>query len=171
MLACDFFTIETVSPKALYVLFFIEPSTRRVHAEGATTRPDSACVTQQARDLSLTGGLGDKHLFIGDRDAKFSGPLTPSSPAHLTRSCATEGLTVVKTPVRAPRANAFAERWVGTAWGQDSPTVKLSNPTGQVGVEVRVEVEMTMPVELSVVRVLPHPPGPDPPLADDVLEF
>ena len=107
VLACDFFTIETVFLKTLYVLFFIEVSTRRVHVAGATSRPDSAWVTQQARNLSITGRLDDKHLFIRDRDAKFSGPFD-----EVLR---TEGLTVVKTPVRVPRANAFAERWVGTA--------------------------------------------------------
>lgn len=106
VLACDFFTVQTVFLKTLYVLFFIELSTRRVHMAGATTRPDSAWVTQQARNLSITGRLDDKHLFIRDRDAKFSG--------SFDEVLSTEGLTVVKTPVRAPRANAVAERWVGT---------------------------------------------------------
>ena len=106
VLACDFFTVETVFLKTLYVLFFIELSTRRVHVVGATTRPDSAWVAQQARNLAITGRLEDKHLLLRDRDSKFSGPFD-----EVLR---TEGLTVVKTPVRAPRANAFAERWVGT---------------------------------------------------------
>ena len=104
-LACDFLTVETIALKTLYVLFFIELSTRRVHVAGTTSRPDSAWVTQQARNLSITGRFDEK-LLIRDRDAKFSGPLD-----EVFR---TEGLSVVKTPVRAPRANAFAERWVGT---------------------------------------------------------
>jgi putative transposase len=106
VLACDFFTVETISLKTLYVLFFIEISTRRVYVAGTTSRPDSAWVTQQARNLSITGRLHDKHLLVRDRDAKFSGPFD-----EVLR---TEGLAVVKTPVRAPRANAVAERWVGT---------------------------------------------------------
>ena len=106
-LACDFFTVETVLLKTLYVLFFIELSTRRVHVAGTTSRPDSAWVTQQARNLSITGRLEDKHVLLRDRDAKFSGPFD-----EVFR---TEGLSVVKTPVRAPRANGIAERWVGTA--------------------------------------------------------
>jgi transposase InsO family protein len=105
-LACDFFTVETIVLKTLYVLFFIELATRRVHVVGTTRRPDSAWVTQQARNLSITGSLDEKKLLIRDRDAKFSGPFD-----EVFR---TEGLRVVKTPVRAPRANAFAERWVGT---------------------------------------------------------
>ena len=107
VVACDFFTVETVFMKTLYVLFFIELSTRRVHVAGTTSRPDSTWVTQQARNLSIAGSLEDKHVLIRDRDAKYSGPFD-----EVFR---TEGLTVVKTPVRAPRANAFAERWVGTA--------------------------------------------------------
>jgi putative transposase len=106
-LACDFVTVETVFLRTLYVLFFIELSTRRVHVAGTTSRPNSAWVSEQARNLSIIGGLEDKRILLRDRDAKFSGPFD-----EVFR---TEGLTVVKTPVRAPRANAFAERWVGTA--------------------------------------------------------
>jgi putative transposase len=106
VLACDFFTVETVFLNTLYVLFFIELSTRRVHLAGATRRPDSAWVTQQARNLAITGDLEGKHILLRDRDAKFPGPFD-----EVFR---TEGLTAVKTPVRAPRANAFAERWVGS---------------------------------------------------------
>ena len=107
VMACDFFTIETVFLKTLYVLFFIELSTRRVHVAGTTSRPDSAWVTQQARNLSIAGCLEDKHILIRDRDAKFSGPFD-----EIFRS---DGLTVTKTPIRAPKANAVAERWVGSA--------------------------------------------------------
>jgi transposase InsO family protein len=106
VLACDFFTVETVFLRTLYVLFFIELSTRRVHVAGTTSGPDSAWVTQQARNLSITGRLEDKHALLRDRDSKFSGPFD-----EVLR---TEGLTVVKTPIRAPRANAVAERWVGS---------------------------------------------------------
>ena len=106
VLACDFFTVETMSLRTLYVLFFIEISTRRVYLAGTTSRPDSAWVTQQARNLSITGRLHDKHLLVRDRDAKFSGPFD-----EVLR---TEGLAVVKTPIRALKANAVAERWVGT---------------------------------------------------------
>jgi putative transposase len=106
VLACDFFTVETVFLKTLYVLFFIELSTRRVHVAGTTDRPDSAWVTQQARNLSIAGRLEDRHLLLRDRDAKFSGPFD-----EVLR---TEGLSVVRTPARAPRANAVAERWVGS---------------------------------------------------------
>ena len=63
-------------------------------------------VTQQARNLAFTGHLDLRHMLLRDRDAKFSGPFD-----EVFR---TEGIAVVKTPVRAPKANAFAERWVGT---------------------------------------------------------
>jgi transposase len=106
MLACDFFTVETVFLRTLYVLFFIELSTRRVHVAGTTSGPDSAWVTQQARNLAITGRLEAKHILLRDRDAKFSGAFD-----EVFR---TEGLRVVRTPVRAPKANAVAERWVGT---------------------------------------------------------
>jgi putative transposase len=101
VLACDFFTAESVFLKTLYVLFFIELSTRRVHLAGTTSRPDSAWLAQQARNLAITGSFEGKHVLLRDRDTKFCGPFD-----EVLR---TEGLTVVKTPVRAPRANAFAE--------------------------------------------------------------
>jgi len=95
--------VETASLRTLYVLFFIELSTRR-------SRPDWAWVTQQARILAIAGSLEDLELLIRDRDAKFAGPFD-----EVFRS---EGLTVIKTPVRAPRANAVAEWWVGTVRGE-----------------------------------------------------
>jgi len=108
VLARDFFTIETVRPRTLYVFFFIEVHTRRVIVAGCTVRPTADWVTQQARNLVWR--LGDDGvrptLLVRDRDAKFTRAF------DVFRS---EGVRVVRTPFRAPRANAHAERWVGTA--------------------------------------------------------
>lgn len=109
MLACDFFTIETAWLRTVYVLFFIELGTRRVHLAGYTTYPSVAWVTQQARNLSWT--LQDAsppfRFLIRDRDTKFC----PSFDTVLK----TEGLEIVRTPYRSPRTNAIAERWIRAA--------------------------------------------------------
>jgi hypothetical protein len=107
-LACDFFTVETVRLKTLYVLFFIELASRRVHLGGVSASPDSAWITQQARNLSIvaTGDSLQPSLLIHDRDCKFSSAFNEVFEAQGTR--------IIRTPVRAPKANAFAERWVLT---------------------------------------------------------
>jgi putative transposase len=104
MVACDFFTVETAWLRTLYVLFFIELGSRRVHLAGVTSSPDSAWVTQQSRNLAIEARLEDVRFLLHDRDAKFSGPFD-----QIIRS---EGVRVIKTPIRAPKANAVAERWV-----------------------------------------------------------
>jgi transposase InsO family protein len=106
ILASDLFTVETVRLKTLYVLVFIELSTRRVHLSGVSAHPDSAWVTKQARNLAIDGRLEDARFLIRDRDAKYSGPFD-----EVFRS---EGVKIIQTPIRAPKANAFAERWVRT---------------------------------------------------------
>ncbi len=98
--------METAWLRTLYVLFAIELGSRRVHMLGVTRNPDSAWVAQQARNLATGERLRDIRFLIRDRDAKFSGPFD-----EVFRS---EGMKVIKTPIRAPRANAFAERWVRT---------------------------------------------------------
>jgi putative transposase len=105
-LACDFFTVESVRLRTLYVLFFIELSTRSVHLAGVSAHPRSAWVTQQARNLAVEGRLGEIRFLIRDRDAKFSGPFD--------EVFCTEGVRVMRTPIRSPKANAFAERFVKT---------------------------------------------------------
>jgi transposase InsO family protein len=106
MLACDFFTVETISLRRFYVLFFIELESRRVHLAGCTTNPSGAWVTQQARNLSFTGLLERTRFLIHDRHSKFSGAFD-----EVFRS---EGIKVIHTPIRAPQANAYAERFVRT---------------------------------------------------------
>jgi transposase InsO family protein len=108
MLAVDFFTVETISLRRLYVLFFIELGSRRVHLGGCTANPTGAWVTQQARQFAWTFHEQPSRFryLIRDRDSKF----TRSFDAVF----ASEGIRIVKSPVRAPKANAIAERFVGT---------------------------------------------------------
>jgi transposase InsO family protein len=108
-LACDFFTVDTVLLRRLYVLFFIDISTRLVFFAGCTAHPDGAWVTQQARNLSWHLGELPRppRILIWDRDSKFT--------AVFDEVLRSEGIVAVKAPPRAPRANAFAERWVQSA--------------------------------------------------------
>jgi putative transposase len=109
VLACDFFTVNTVLLRRLYVFFFIEISTRRVFFAGCTAHPDGAWVTRQARNLSWhLGSLCQRpEILIRNRDSKFT--------AMFDEVLQSEGVVAVKTPPRAPRANAYAERWVQSA--------------------------------------------------------
>ena len=108
ILACDFFTVDTVWLRRLYVLFFIELGTRRVHLAGVTAHPDGAWVTQQARNLLMVLERRGRQLrfLLRDRDAKFTRTFD-----DVFRS---EGAEVLVTPVQAPNANAYAERWIRT---------------------------------------------------------
>jgi putative transposase len=106
LLACDFFTVETVTLRRLYVLFFIEVGSRRVHFAGCTTNPTGTWVVQQARNLCFTSLFERIRFLIHDRDSKFTAPFD-----EVFRS---EGIAFIHTPVQAPQANAFAERFVRT---------------------------------------------------------
>ncbi|MBA3424400.1 MAG: DDE-type integrase/transposase/recombinase, partial [Rubrobacter sp.] len=90
----------------VYALFFIEIASRKVHLAGITSTPDASWVTQQARSFVAHWETFPFRFLIGDRDAKYV-----SGFDDVFRS---EGLRIIRTPIQAPRANAFAERFVGT---------------------------------------------------------
>ncbi len=138
IVACEFFTVDTIGLRHLYVLFFLELRTRRVHLAAITENPTADWVAQQARNLmadliegidhagdgdgdSDGSGRGRWRILIRDRDAKFTGPFD----AVFT----SEGVRVIKTPVRAPVANAYAERWIATARHERLDRMLILGPT------------------------------------------
>ena len=127
IIACDFFTVETAWLRTLYVLAFIELGSRRIHLSPSTAHPDSAWVTQQARNLALD--LDDRstaiRFLIHDRDTKFSRAFD-----EVVRS---EGARVMLTPIRAPNANAYAERVIATIRAECLDWIALAPPLAEAG--------------------------------------
>ena len=108
ILACDLFTVDTVWLRRLYVLFFVSIGTRRVEYVARTTNPDTAWMIQQARNLLMD--LDDRgprlRFLLHDRDTKFGRAF--HAVFH------SEDIDIVRTPIQAPNANAYAERRVGS---------------------------------------------------------
>lgn len=109
LLACDFFTIETIFLRTVYVLVFIELGTRRVHLAGITSHLDGQWVAQQARQLVWQFDETDTNFLclIRDNDSKYTESFDTAFESQQTH--------IVPTPIRAPNANTYMERWIRSA--------------------------------------------------------
>jgi hypothetical protein len=144
IVACDFFTVDTIWLRRLYVLFLHRARHPAVHLAGVTANPDGGWVTQQARNLLLVLGERGRQVrfLLRDHDAKFS-----RSFNDVFRS---QDTNILVTPVRAPQANAYAERWVRTVRAECLDWLLI------VG---RGHLEQILRVYSSALQPPPSPPG------------
>jgi transposase InsO family protein len=123
ILACDFFTVETLWLQTLYVLFFIDLGTRHVYLAGVTANPHNNWVTKQAKQLvwELEENETTFRFLIHDRDKKFTNVFDAIFES--------EGINIILTPYYAPNANAYAERWVRTVRTECLDLILILNAT------------------------------------------
>lgn len=106
LLACDFFVVESMFLRSYHVLFFIELCSRRIHLAGITTNPNGRWVAQQARQLVWHFEVTQTQFrcLIRDNGSKYTSAFDTVSESH--------GFRVIPTPLQAPNANCYAERWI-----------------------------------------------------------
>jgi putative transposase len=167
IIACDFFAVETLWPSRLYVLSLPELGSRRVHVAACTANPNGSWTAQQARQLawSLSERATPARFLIHDRDSKFTRAFD-----EVFRS---EGVEIIRTPFRAPKANAFAERW-SAPFATTASTGLLISSRRQLKRVLRVYVDhynthrphralgLTAPTPRSRLRLVSPGPAPRP---------
>jgi putative transposase len=161
MLACDFFSVETITLARLYCFAVVEHATRRVHELGVTANPTADWVAQQARNLMLDLGdrAGDFRFLIRDRDSKFT--------ALFDEVFKAEGIRIVLTAPQAPQMNAIMERWVGSVRRELLDRILIVNARHlrKLLVEYETHFNMHRPHraldQASPLRALPDPVDAD----------
>jgi transposase InsO family protein len=161
ILACDFFSVETITLARLYCFAVVEHATRRVHVLGVTANPTAGWVAQQARNLMIDLGdrAGDFRFLIRDRDSKFT--------ALFDEVFTAEGIRVVLTAPQAPRMNAIMERWVGSVRRELLDRILIINARHlrKILAEYEAHFNTHRPhralEQASPLRALPHPADAD----------